>query len=219
MTSAFCRKVARKLRLDPHDAGVDELADAARGLAGGDRKALLSTIEKALRRTRLDESTRQAAVKTTIALLPESEGLIERTLDARARESDYETHFTMFCFLDVVQDIPAFQVVAHRIPRLVRRYLMGVRSDAALAAWMAGDLLGDHWAGQEGLDVLREVLRKARSPVGRRAAVHGLAHRMAAAKGESRRSIGAALGEASAQDRNEAVRSYARRVLARTSTH
>lgn len=213
--STFRREVLRRTGYDPCDAGVDELAATTRTLTNDTRQVLLSAAESALRNPRLGESNRVAAVKVTIALLPDSEALLERVLGTRDRGSDYENHFTLFCFLDVVQEIPELEQQARRIPRIVGNYLMSVRADTALAAWMASDLLGDHWHGDECIDILQQVLEKGRSSVARRAAVHGLAHRLSTSKGRSRVRITTALRNAERCDRNQTVRSYAHLVLQR----
>jgi hypothetical protein len=217
--STYSRRVTQKLGIDPSAAGVDELALAIRRLPDDECRALLSAAAETLRDPRLDEATRVAVVKVAVALMPDSEALIVRTLDARDRESDYENHFTLFCFLDAIQEDPVLRQPARRIPRIVGNYLMGVRSDTALAAWMAGDLLGDHWDGPEGVTILQEVLKKAGSPVARRAAVHGLAHRLSVTRGKSRARIASVLRNTSRHDRSEAVRAYARLILDRPGTH
>mgnify|MGYP001613245091 CR=1 FL=1 len=58
-------------------------------------------------------------------------------------------------------------------------YPMGRRSNAAQAAWMAGNLLGDHWNLRESLPLLIQIAESARGVTGREAAVHGLSKALA----------------------------------------
>lgn len=215
----FFETVADALHLDPEDAGIDELGRAARSLGVHGRREILAIVNSTLARRKLNERTRISAIKVGIALLPDSKPLLLKWLAARARKRHYENHFTIFCFLDTVQDEPRLRSFARQVPRLIRNYLTNVRSDTAMAAWMAGDLLGDHWSRAAGTAALLHVLRESKSPVGRKAAIHGLAHRVSKGPGRDRRAIAAALEEVALHDRDKAVRIYARVVLEHPSIH
>lgn len=112
-------------------------------------------------------------VRLASALLPESTHLIERWLKDKNAS---EVHFTLFCYLDWVSRQNQFsdQVILN----MVREYLLAVSSNRGTAAWMAGDLLGDHWKSRSAVDTLIAVALGGRYVAGRQAALHGIRMRM-----------------------------------------
>jgi len=161
-----------------NSSSVDELAAAATELSEEQRHQLLRRCESLVddRTVVADEEQRVTLAKTLVAILPESLSMIEHILSLRSDPLAYEIRFSIFCFLDDAERI--FPRTAHNVLALVARYLRTVSSDEANAAWMAGHLLGDHWEGAEATEILTELAMKAEHPVGRIAAIDGLAERM-----------------------------------------
>lgn len=156
------------------------------------------------------EEKRVGVVKILVALLPDSAGLIEALLKKRRGKHVYEVHFSLFCFLDFVEDIDADDDFRRRVPSLVKEYLINVRTEAAYAAWMAGQFLGDHWAPEEALPVLTCVAMRAKSPIERKAAVSGL-HcllKYFTRRSSERRTIMGILNYLADKDRSPAVRHF-----------
>lgn len=120
------------------------------------------------------ERDRLLLVKTLIALTPGTGPVIRRCLQRRERVYDYEVHFTVFCFLDQVPQLRGASGFAEEVPKLVESYLHDVPRSTAAAAWMAGDMLGDHWRIDQASPVLMRQCADARYAAGRKGAVHGL---------------------------------------------
>lgn len=78
---------------------------------------------------------------------------------------------------------------------------------------MAGDLLGDHWPLDEALPALTLLVKKARHPAGRRAAVHGLSHAIERATKHEQWKIVETLRGAADADESGAVRRAANAAL------
>ena len=87
-----------------------------------------------------------------------------------------EIRFDIFCFLDQVRELAAAEEHLGFVPHLVENYLSTTRSNAGQAAWMAGDLLGDHWPAREAVPTLLRLAEHARFAAGRKSAIHGLSH-------------------------------------------
>jgi hypothetical protein len=125
---------------------------------------------------RNDEASRVAAAKIMVALIPDSASSIKQWINSKSGKNIYEVHFSLFCFLDHVPILPNGKEFAREIPSIVENYLLDVKSESAHAAFMAGDLLGDHWEINEALAILIRVSKEARFVAGREGAIHGLAH-------------------------------------------
>lgn len=140
------------------------------------RAELVSESESVLRSSplRKSESVRVLMTKLVSALLPDSLTVIRELLLQKRNRHDFEVHFSLFCFLDQVLGLGVGEPTVRAVLRTVEEYLLGVQVETALAAWMAGDLLGDHWRPEEALDSLRKVLSDGRHVAGREAAIHGL---------------------------------------------
>ncbi len=119
------------------------------------------------------ERLRVAAVKLAVVFLPESRPLLLRWLDPQCPLR--EVQFTLFCFLDDVPHLGNDRSFARDIPVLVGEFLQHVPTNTAEVAWMAGDLLGDHWDLRASLPILLRLARQARFAAGRSGAVHGIA--------------------------------------------
>lgn len=123
-----------------------------------------------------NEAVRIAAVRVIVALLPLSLGAITNLLNRFQNRGNYEVHFTLFCYLDAAQDMPDASSLTKDVLPLVEDYLMTVPRKTALAAWMAGDMLGEHWNEQEAVPLLMKTAQGGKYSVGRKHSVFGLAH-------------------------------------------
>ncbi len=171
------KEIQNILSLDPYVGSFDGIHDRVRKLSHNDRRRLLALCDKIFSTTyfRGIESARVAAAKCMVALIPDSVSSIRRWVRTTTERNIREVHFSLFCFLDHVQETTEGGGFAKEIPSLVEKYLLTIKSESAHAAFMAGDLLGDHWNTPEALPVLARLAKQARFAVGRDSAVHGLA--------------------------------------------
>ena len=153
-------------------APFNEIIDKMRSVSQQNRRDLLALCERLETKELMQNlPLRIAVVRVVAALLPLSLPLLTRWLQSRRLQ---EIHFTAFCYIDWVGALPEGDNRRSAVLKLVKDYLMGTDSEAASAAWMAGDLLGDHWPIAEALPVLMNILRQGRYVAGRRAALHGV---------------------------------------------
>ena len=203
------------IRGDPRVPSVADVVQLLSLQSQRKHAALLATVSRAFARPSLMENDdhRIASVKVGLALLPSTAPHVERALRRFRSKMDYELHFTLFCFLDEVPGLSRGCEFSARIPGLVAEYLLHVPKETACAAWMAGDLLGDHWHLATGDGLLRRAAREARYRSGRAGAVHGL--HMAASRGQGRRrdEIILLLREVAQRDSSSSVQASARVAL------
>jgi hypothetical protein len=159
-----------------------------------------------------DEPLRVALAKIAVAILPDSLPLIAAILKRSPASQLGEMQFSLFVFLS---DAPGFLSQRHMpaIQRLIERYLLSVRSRAAQAAWMAGDLLGDHWPLPQSLPFLLRAAKLAKHGAGREGALHGLAHAIDRGSKRQQWVIVERLKTIAGTDRSPAVRRYAEQIL------
>jgi len=216
-TSPGLAQMEAMLRLDLDRAYFEKIAPEVQRLKHSDRRRLLSLCERAFSELdlRKDKHTRVAAAKVMIALVPDSADAIRRWINTKTGKDIYEVHFSLFCFLDQVPDLPCAGEFATEIPSLIEKYLLEAKTESALAAWMAGDLLGDHWNMEEALPILVKAAKEARFVAGRDSAVHGLEHILQnLPKSDPRRkSVISLLREIAESDRSENVKAAAMLVL------
>jgi len=207
--------VMRFLDVDASYVQLAWLAQAARRSGGASWIQLAKTADRRLHHAMQSrfERERVRAVKVLVALLPESWAIIQRWLRAGADPRKHEVLFTLFCFLDDVPLRPGAEALRGAVLKLIEEFLIQVRKDPKLAAWMAGDLLGDHWELQESLPILFRAAKGARFVAGRKAALHGLAHALSRTKGSSRSKIRRVLAEVQEADRSATVRQESEFVL------
>lgn len=227
LTTEITKRVRRRLKksyvlsqmevlllADPYKTDFEKVAAQVQCLNQSKRRRLLSLCERAFDESdlRKDENTRVAAAKVMVALVPDSARAIRHWINTRSGKYIYEVHFSLFCFLDDVPRLPSGGAFATEIPSLIEQYLLDVKSKAARAAWMAGDLLGDHWQVTEALPVLMKVAKGARFVVGRDAAVDGLERLLHNLPNSdpARKSIIALLQDVYKGDRSQEVRTSAR---------
>lgn len=121
------------------------------------------------------DRNRVGAVKLLVALLPRSLDSIREWMFRTGDPYFYEVQFTVCCFLsDTVSFEPSDPATVAAVLNLAKEYLECVPSDEAHNAFMAADMLGDHWVGDAGIAALVEVARTSPNPVGRKAAIGGL---------------------------------------------
>ena len=191
---------------------VADLRRRLMGIAASERRAMAHICTQLIKETRVsrDETTRVFLAKLLVSLLPHALPHLAQILEEKPRVPVAEVQFSVFCFLDG----GAVGTRGHRnVLRLVEHYLMSVLSDRAQAAWMAGDLLGDHWDLRESLPVLTAVVFKARHPAGRMAAIHGLSHALDRGTKREQWMIVDVLRRVASKDRSYKVRSYAESTL------
>jgi hypothetical protein len=192
-----------------------DIVDTLQSIPSRERRELYSLCTRGLHTKSLRErdDLRLVAVKVLVALLPDSESTIRSLLREHTSPLVHEVHFSLFCFLDHVPDLPGCAGFAPEIPSLVGRYLEVVRTESGMAAWMAGDLLGDHWDLDESLPVLVRAVRQARFVAGRLGALKGLSSAYDNAKRRGRGEIKRVLREVAKEDRSRKVRDRAQCVL------
>lgn len=155
---------------------------------------------------------RKPLIDILIAILPESEDAIHRCLMRSADGLDSEVHFTLFCFLENVPHLSEGAQSSSRILGFVTEYLMNVRTNRGHAAWMAGDLLGDHWALDESFPILERLSRRARFVAGRQGAIAGLTQ-VVGREEQRKEAVVRVLTEIAGDDRSESVRHTAKTAL------
>jgi hypothetical protein len=156
------------------------------------------------------ESDRVLFARLAVAFAPESDKIIRRALRNFNGRLAYEIHFSLFCFLDQLSKARDF---AAQVPEVVGKYFQTVPRQTALAAWMAGDLLGDHMSGRQPLSTLSDVAVKAKYAAGRLGAIHGLQHIADDAKRRGAKRAISMLSYLAQTDKNSRVRTSARLAL------
>lgn len=154
----------------------DTIADQIARLNDGKQKDLLALCREALATPSLrdHEGVRVAAVKVLVALLPDSFDEVRSWLTEKRSKNFGEIRFSLFCYLDEAQASRMNKSERAQVLALIGNYLEKTKTDAGESAWMAGDLLGDHWDLSESLPLLMRAAARAQYPAGRIAAFHGL---------------------------------------------
>lgn len=198
------------LGLDPVTSTVEAIAVVTGRLTRDRRLNHLATINSLLRAESCrNKRDRIAAAKLLVALLPESLGTINQSLNKRKNRWNYELHFSLFCFLDDSQYLRIPAKIKKEICNLVAAYLTSVRLNTALAAWMAGHLLGQHWQGEEALSALKTAALQGRYVAGRKGALGGLKEQLAKRNDHVKAVITDLLKEIASNDRSPRLRQYA----------
>lgn len=207
--------MTRVLSVDAYQSDFDDLSSRINELDTENRKRLLTLGEEALElaEVRRVEKLRVGTVKVILALTPESATIIRRWIAERTSSYSYEVHFTIFCFLDRVLNWPDTRKFRLEIAELLEEYLLQIKSESAEAAWMAGDLLGDHWPLTQSLPILKRAANKGRFAAGRLGAIHGLSHALGRLTPARKRAVLELLKEISKLDVSSKVRVTARMIL------
>jgi len=220
-SSAVCEPevAGAGLGLDLSTSGVSSIRGALHILPLERQITLIHAADRSLGTRRLGrpKSTRIPLVKLLVAGLPGSAEVVEnRLLSGRGRQAN-EIRFTLLCFLDQLDDWQFANGVGGFVARVIERFLLEVRSNAAHAAWMAGDLLGDHWAQETAVPILMRLATTARFAAGRSGAIHGLSQALSGAPAGRAADIAAVLRKVARSDRSARVRASARIALHRRS--
>lgn len=167
------------------------------------------------RQSKKSRQARIAAVRAIVALLPLSLGAITSLLSQCQSKYQYEVHYTLFCYLDWAQEIPANSAVAREVLLVVEKYLMTVPCTTARAAWMAGDMLGGHWNEQESMPVLIKAAQTARYSAGRQSGLLGLEKMLGRLSGNetARADMLEAIAKVSLSDRSKSLKREATALL------
>jgi hypothetical protein len=188
---------------------VERVAD----LPASTREELLRACQSSLRDPK--EQTRRASAKLTAALFPHSLPLIQKLLCSKGHRLVYEGQFSLFCFLDDIHSLGDLDVHKRTLSSALADYVQNISTDSSHAAWMAGDLLGDHWPLDDSIPILTLHSKTARFVPGRLAIVHGLSKAIARMGVEDPRRLEVidALRSMRDRDRSRKVRDAAGEVL------
>ncbi len=94
-----------------------------------------------------------------------------------------ETHpnrrVAQWCALDIFEDL--LNICKNEAEKSAafaafKKLLMNATDDYVRAVYKAGDVLGDHVANEDALEILVDVVLNGESPYGRRSAIHGFIH-------------------------------------------
>jgi hypothetical protein len=162
--------------LDSRHECVADIRHEIHAFSERDRKDLKEFIIAAISDQSIlrNKELRIGLVKIIIALLPESEEILIEILKRHNSNLDFEFHFSLFCFIDQIQELHIGHDYEQHISNIVEAYLCDVKKSTAQAAWMAGDLLGNHWNRQLSLPILLRISEKAKYTAGKKAALYGL---------------------------------------------
>lgn len=123
------------------------------------------------------EESRVLIARVLAALFPESLDLIKSYLHTTdLSEQDAEMQFSIFVALSELPALVGNSEALSEITDVLQKYLLAIDTSTSQAAWMAGDLLGDHWPLPLALPVLFSVVHAAEHVAGRQGAIHGLSH-------------------------------------------
>ena len=177
-TTSFISQLQSFLSLDPYLSDFEAITKKIHVLKEEQRKVLLEICEKAFKEKQVkkNEPTRVACSKILVALVPDSINVIKGLINRLNGKTTYEIHFSLFCFLDNVPDLPNGKAFTEEIPLIVEKYLLNINTETAHAAFMAGDLLGDHWDVNISFPILMKITKDAKYWVGRENAIGGLEH-------------------------------------------
>lgn len=205
------------LRIDVYASSMEEINASLQLIDEEQRHRLLSMCSAVLEYPRFltREFERVVFARIATLLLPGSMFVIEKILHRKESRIDYETHFSLFCYLDWVQVLPNQEQYRTKVLDLVSTYLRECPRFTARAAWMAGDLMGDHWRSSESVPHLMKLAREARYVAGRCGSLHGLGRAIVKAEIErhTRDQIIATIEEVISTDQSKIVKSAAKFVL------
>jgi hypothetical protein len=207
-------KLRLALGLSDDSTSVKEIVHAAAGLPSLKRSRLASESARALLdEGSHDEKLRVLLAKVLVALLPDSLPQIRKLLRPGTTSASAEAQFSLFAFLDEIPQVLPAMKVRDTVLQLLSQYLVNVRNELAQSAWMAGDLLGDHWPYEEAVPVLIHAAKHGRFVAGREGALHGVSHALERAPKRLQWELVDALKSITEKDRSERVRQYAQAIL------
>lgn len=208
--------------VDPYGISMERFVSEIGMVSDFERQDLLRRCNESVGVAAIlsDEASRVVLARTLVALLPESYPTIAECLNRRSDDLDYEIHFSLFCYLDWITEIPKAREAVPDILHCLKDYLYQVSVDTAYAAWMAGDLLGDHWLLEESVPLLISTAQEARHSIGRLAAIHGIEYALkrTGISPSDHVNLNATLRTVAETDRSEVVRDSAIYLIERLST-
>lgn len=203
-------RVSQFIPVDARAIDVRSLASQIKALSANSRRALLADAARLLHKDEArEEGVRIAAVRLLLAGLPDSLDNLGKLLAEFDGSLRFEVHFTIFCWMDDVDEHPDLESFRSEIMKLAENYLMNVPKDTGKAAWMAGHFMGGHWAG-DSLEALSAAALNARFAAGRIGALAGLADALRTVGEPVRQRILSLFHRIERADRSEEVRGYAR---------
>jgi hypothetical protein len=194
---------------------VVELRTRIGSAAEHPRRRLLQVLVETLRSLPVlaNEASRVLLAKLIVAAVPESTSVLRHVLHELPDDDlVWELRFSLFVALSELPEVLGESELSE-LAREIDEFLQHVPRDAAQSAWMAGDLLGDHWPLRQSVPLLIRLARMARHSAGREAAIHGLSHALDRASKPQQWQIVDALKEVARLDGDLNIREYARGVL------
>ena len=194
---------------------VVDLRQRIGSLSEHTRRRLFQILVEAVPSLRVlaNEPSRLLLAKLIVAAVPESTIVLRRVLHELPDEDFVgELRFSLFVALSELPDLLSESELAE-VEREIDAFLQDVPRDSGQAAWMAGDLLGDHWPLSQALPTLIRLSRMAQHSAGREAAIHGLSHALDRASKPQQWQIIDTLKQVARIDRDSGVRGYAKDVL------
>lgn len=198
--------------VDSYSTPVKTFIAKVRSISAKDRRRLISVSRRALLESKIEssraEECRVFATRVLVAGAPMSGTVIEEVLARRKSRRDFENLFSTFCVLEHLCYMPRTRALGKRVLTMVEDFLASVRSNAAQAAWMAGDLLGDHWPEKDAISILKRIAVQGRYAAGREAAVSGLgmAMRKRISSAKDKEELMSLLKQVMTNDRSKHVR-------------
>jgi hypothetical protein len=210
------------LKTDPYLGNIEDIAKEVHHMKKLDRNQLTLICFSTLNNInfRKSEHLRIACVKILIALVPDSTKFILDLINMQSGKFNYEVHFSLFCYLDEVPYLPNGKEFAKDIPKIIETYLSQTKSDISHAAFMACDLLGEHWDIDESLPVLMRIAKLGKYVAGRKNAIFRLGYLLnrIGKLDPKRELISSLLNDIIKQDHSQFIRELARTIKEGTFT-
>lgn len=200
-------EVASLIPGDPDKITVAEIHTALQDVSTADHARLRWQCERLLR-GEMKREDRVRASKILVALLPDSLGAIEGLVSLQESRDRHEVHFSLFCFLGDVRGLCGSDL-DRRLLGLLTDYLVTVRSEAALAAWKAGDTIASCWPVSEAVPALHAAAKDGRYVAGRLGALSGLEEVLKSSSVRSKAEIESLIRCMCMRDRSSRVRNVA----------
>jgi hypothetical protein len=178
---SIVNRLSRELNQDVTNESLLSMASTASSVtpAATQRVLLLCRDALSTQALRASEPARLAVLDVLLAFFPSSRDIIVKCLQETSDPTWYEVHFSLFVKLtqrEMLCRSPMLRPLCRDTPRLASEYLRDVPTEQGGAAWMAGDVLGEHCRLSAALPLLLDALKTSRYAAGRSGALHGIAH-------------------------------------------